>query len=74
MIASAVVVLPLIALWVAAIERGRAAEHHPATERSGEAPSTEQFVFTHHFFIAGLIEGPYTFQLPRGDDPPSSDT
>ena len=40
----------------------------------GSQGSSGQFVFTRHFFIAGLIEGPYTFELPLLDEPPSSES
>jgi hypothetical protein len=73
-IVPALVALPVIALWVGAIDRDRDARIHAAGSGSRPPASSGQFVFTRHFFIAGLIEGPYTFELPRGDDPSSSDT
>ena len=73
LIVPALIGLPLVAVSREVMGRDRDALTATVNRDPDSPASSGQFVFTRHFFIAGLIEGPYSFELPLLDEPPSSE-
>ena len=56
--------VPIAVLGIARIARPSASKPQAKSDSRAALPSSDPFVFTRPFFIAGLIEGPYVSELP----------